>query len=176
MKIRDTFRSLYPEIVKFWHRVEKKFLYTAKHGKPCTMPRGLSFRQTDEVNVIITLPSGRELKYHKVRVKAGKFGKDQAKVYNPKEHKWEYIWGGTITENIVQAIARDVLWEAIIKVEDAGYRVVHHVHDELIALCKIGEGKAALDIAIEALRTRPSWLPDCPMNAEGLVTDRYGGH
>jgi DNA polymerase len=171
-----TYREDNPEIVAFWKAVEAKFIYTAKYGKPCRMPRGLHFRKTKDVDVIITLPSGHEIKYHQVRIKQDKFGHDKAQVLNPKTRKWDYIWGGTLTENIVQAIARDVLWEAIVKMEKAGHRVVHHVHDELIALVLAGCGKKVLDFAVDCLRERPKWGQKCPLNGEGVVTTRYGDH
>lgn len=176
IRIRDKYREVNPKTVKFWYALQAKFIATAKYGRPCTMPRGLSFRQTKDCDVIITLPSGHEIKYHEVTIKQDDYGKDQIRVRNPQTREWEYIWGGTLAENVIQAIARDVLWEAIIKVEAAGYRVVHHVHDELIALVRKGVGKAVLDIAIKALRTRPQWALGCPLDGEGVVTTRYGGH
>lgn len=176
LRIRDIFREVHPEIVKFWHEVEAKFIYTAKYGKSCTMKNGLRFHQTKDVDVIITLPCGRELKYHKVRIGEGNYGKEAARIYNPKEHKWEYTWGGTLTENIVQAISRDVLWEAIRRLLRKGIRIVHHVHDELIALVKKGQGNNVLKMAIDSLRQRPQWALDCPLDGEGVVTTRYGGH
>lgn len=184
MNIRDTYRKQHPKVVKFWHELERKFIYVARFGKPCSMAHGLRLYQTPDANVIITLPSGRELKYIKVQVKGeqrtsragNEYTNYQASVYNEQERKWEYTWGGTITENIVQAIARDLLWEAIIQVEATGYRVVHHVHDELIVLVKKGQGGAVLELALKAIRKRPTWAPDCPLDGEGLVTQRYGGH
>lgn len=76
----------------------------------------------------------------------------------------------------MQAIARDVLWEVVRKMEAAGYRVVHHVHDEVIAAVLCEHGTEALNFAVKSLQCRPKWAPGCPMDGEGLVTDRYGGH
>jgi DNA polymerase len=175
-QVVDTYRADHPKITAFWREVERKFIITAKYGTPCTMARGLSFRGTDEVDVIITLPSGRELKYHDVKIRKGKYGRDQASVRNPKNKKWMHIWGGTLTENIVQAISRDLLWSAISRVIKAGHRVIHHVHDELIALVQKGMGSKVLETCLAALRHVPRWANGCPLDAEGLVTCRYGSH
>ena len=175
-KIKTKYRELHPAEVKFWMQAEAKFLYTAKFGKTCRMARGLSFRQTPECKVIVTMPSGREIKYHQVVVKPGKYGKDQASVYNEREHMWTRMWGGLITENIVQAISRDILWLAIERVESLGVRVVHHCHDELVACVPINDGPQVLDFALDALRFVPTWGEGLPLGAEGIITPRYGGH
>jgi hypothetical protein len=57
-----------PRSCQFWRDIEKAFIYTAKYRKPCQMPRGLRFDATDDCDVIITLPNGRELKYHRVKL------------------------------------------------------------------------------------------------------------
>jgi len=88
-----------------------------------------------------------------------------------------YIWGGYLTENVVQAISRDILAEAVVRCEDAGrdigLRIGHHIHDEVIGLVLAEYGPQALEIEIAALRHRPEWAPDCPLDAEGHINRRY---
>jgi DNA polymerase len=175
-KIKDKYRELHPEEVKFWHHIERKFLFTAKTGRPCHMARGLSFRQTPECNVIITLPSGREIKYHRVNVKVGKYGKDSASVWNDREKHWSGAYGGALTENVVQAMSRDILWGAIAELEERGLRVIHHIHDEIVACVPEALGQQTLDLAIMALRRVPDWAEGLPLDAEGIITPRYGSH
>ena len=176
-KVVDTWRAENPSITKFWRRIEKKFIYTAKYGKPCTLEKGLLFRQTPECKVIITLPSGRELKYHQVNIKPyGKYGQDVATVYNGREKKWAYIWGGTLTENVVQAISRDILWGAIARLESWGVRVIHHIHDELVAVTTSNSAKQVLEWAMDALTLVPDWAKGLPLGAKGIITTRYGSH
>ena len=76
-------------------------------------------------------------------------------------------------ENIVQATARDLFGEMILKVEDAGFPVVLHVHDEII--CEIPEDDAeeALAQITEIMSTPPTWANDLPVAAEGAILDRY---
>lgn len=173
-RIVKLYRQENAAIVKFWHDLERAFIYTAKYQKDCQLPH-LGFHSTADANVVITLPNGRELKYHKVQVKADRFG-ESLRVWNGMEHNWVHVWGGYLAENVVQAISRDILWEAIDRIEHRKIHVAHHIHDELVAVVPKGTGTKALAIAVEELNRRPSWAQDCPLGAEGIVTDRYGGH
>ena len=75
-------------------------------------------------------------------------------------------------------MSRDILAEAILISEDRGQsiglRIGHHVHDEMIGVVREEHGPAALEIQLDALRTRPEWAPDCPLDAEGFLTGKYG--
>jgi DNA polymerase len=171
-RIKTTYRTENKIIVQFWRDVEKAFLYTAKYQRPTVMPRGLRFDSTSDCDVMITLPNGRELKY--VRVKVVPDDRcDKLEVYNELEHKWEHLWGGTITENIVQAISRDVLIEAGLRCEEQGQHIALHVHDELVGVAPVEEGDAALKAAIAELSRVPDWAPRMPLNAEGYLSERY---
>lgn len=173
-KLVKTYRDSNAEIVKFWYDIERAFTYTYKYGKSCEL-RGLRFHQTDRCDVIITLPSGRELKYHTVRLDGD--GYDQSlQVYNDMDRSWAHVWGGYLTENVVQAISRDILWHGIAKLEGDGYNVALHVHDELIAVVDEGTGRSVLRRAVKYLSERPEWARDLPLAAEGVVSTRYGGH
>lgn len=174
-QIVQTYRKEHDKIVQFWHDLEGAFKYTYKYGKSCRLSRGLRFDQTGDCDVILTLPNGRELKYHNVQVKPDSYG-ESIRVWNNQEKKWTHIWGGYLTENVVQAVSRDILWEAMERLEQQGHRIVLHVHDELIAVTPEGTGNKVLNRAIEALSTRPTWAQDLPLTAEGVVQKRYGDH
>jgi DNA polymerase len=174
-KIVKTYRAKNTEIVKFWSDIERAFVYTVKYGKPCEMPRGLRFDQSDTYDAIITLPSGRELHYHKVRLTPDRRG-DTIEVWNGREHHWEHLWGGTLTENVVQAMSRDLIAEALLRLETQGIHVVHHCHDELVAEGPAETGEADLKAMIHELTTRPAWGPELPLAAEGKVSVCYGDH
>ena len=173
--IVQVYRQKNDKIVQFWHDIERAFVYTFKYGEPCQMARGLRFDKTDDCDVILTLPNGRELKYHTVRVKPDYYG-ESVQVWNNQEKKWAHVWGGHFTENVVQAMSRDILWEGIHRLEKEGHHTALHVHDELIIRTSEGTGQEVLERAIVALSTRPDWAADCPLAAEGLVSKRYGGH
>lgn len=173
--IVNTYRKEHEKITRFWRDIEGAFRYTAKYKRECALPRGLWFHSEEGCDVIITLPSGRECKYHNVRVRPGGYG-DEITVFNHREKKWDHFWGGHLTENVVQAMSRDILWYGIDGMEQDGYPVALHCHDELIACVPEDDGEQALGRAIGHLSTRPSWGPDLPLAAEGVVSKRYGEH
>jgi len=175
-KVVKTYRADNKRVVKFWSDIERAFIYTARYGKPCSLDHGLTLYQLPDCDVVIRLPNGRELKYHQVKVRSSENGKATVEVYNALEKCWKYTWGGSLTENIVQAISRDILWGAIELLEDDGVHVAHHVHDELIAVVPHGDGELALHKAITALSITPKWARGLPLSAEGVVTRRYGDH
>jgi hypothetical protein len=174
-KIVTTYREVHPQIVEFWRATEKAFIYAVKYKTSVELPLGLRFEWRVDCDCTIILPNGREIHYPKVRMEEGRYS-DKISTYNEQEHKWDYLWGGTITENIVQAIARDILIEAGMRLEQQGLEVVHHVHDELILMVKTDAAPAALKAAIREMSTTPGWAPGLPLAAEGLVSKAYGGH
>lgn len=178
-KITDTYRHTHKETVKFWNELLRKFIFTAKYGRPSKLGPGncIRLRQTPECSVIITLPSGRELKYHRVNITINKkTRRDKAAHYNGRTKSWENVWRGILMENVVQAMARDALMEALLNLEARGYHVIHHCHDEIILCISVAEAEEALAAAIEELARTPKWAPGIPLGAEGVITTRYGGH
>jgi DNA polymerase len=93
---------------------------------------------------------------------------------NQKTRNWERLetWGGRLVENIVQAYARDILAEAMLRLEDAGHKVVFSVHDEVIV-----EAPEGVDVAeIQAIMAQPiSWAPGMTkyLHADGYATPFY---
>lgn len=171
-RIVSVYRETNAQITGFWRAIEKAFIYTAKYRRPCVMDRGLRFDSNPEVDVVITLPNGRELHYHKVRLTPDKRG-DKAAVYHETEHRWEFLWGGTLTENVVQAMSRDILIEAGLRLEDRGYHTAHHVHDELVLCVPEGKGPECLNAAIQELSKTPMWADRLPLGAEGALSPYY---
>lgn len=167
------YRASHKSVVKFWYDVEGAFRHTAKYRKCCGLARGLRFDASDDCDVIITLPNGRELFYHKVRVvDDGRNG--TIEIWNDLKQSWEHTWGGGLTENIVQAFCRDILVEAMLSLEDAGIHTAHHVYDELVIVAPEDQAEATLDLAIQALAHSPTWAPGLPLAAEGHVAQHYG--
>jgi DNA polymerase len=175
-KIVDTYRQSNPMITGFWRAIEKAFIYTARYQANCEMPRGISFHSTKDVDVVMRLPNGRCMNYHRVKLEAGEYGQMRASVWNEIEHHHDHLWGGVLTENVVQAVSRDLLMEAMLRLEAKGHHIVHRIHDELVILAKKGEGHVVLKEAEREFRTAPVWAPGLPLDAEGCVSDRYGLH
>ena len=167
------YRDKYQKICRFWRDVEKAFKYVTRYpGQECDLPRGLHFRNEDDCT-FITLPSGRELRYEEARVVGS--GRDETLKYpNQREHTWIYMWGGFLTENVIQALCRDLFAEAMMDLEDQGVPTGLHVHDELIAVVPTEDAPQVVDQAIAAFRKRPEWAPDLPLDAEAEIKERYG--
>ena len=82
------------------------------------------------------------------------------------------LYGGLLTENIVQATARDMLIEAIVRLNAAGYKVRFHVHDEVIVE-KGKRNKLDTKEIEELMCVPPSWMPDIPLDAAGGLHNFY---
>ncbi len=125
------------------------------------------------------LPSGRSLYYCDPQVKYERNPWGQKKGVlsfmgvHPKTKKWvrEHTWGGKLVENVVQAISRDLMALAMVRMKKAGYTVILTVHDEIIAERKIGEG--TIEEFNQLMRTLPIWAKGAPVNVEGFISQRY---
>ena len=83
------------------------------------------------------------------------------------------LYGGLLTENVVQALARIIIGEQMLKIHDAGYRLVTMAHDEIVIIAKKEDAKKALDFMIKTMSTPPDWAPDLPLAAEGGFDTSY---
>jgi DNA polymerase len=82
-------------------------------------------------------------------------------------------WGGTLTENVTQRMARDVLAEAVLRLEDAGFPVYFHAHDEVILGLPEATAERDLKEAERLMLISPDWCPDLPLGVEGKVAAHY---
>lgn len=146
---------------------------------------GLTFGPLEIHNNNIILPNNMALQYPNLCMKEDIRG--HSFQYSPELNQYgdlktrKYLWGGTLTENIVQALARIIITEQAIAIEkhlDDTYgldqaRLVHMVHDELIV---VGPEKYAEDIyksMIAIMSTPPSWALDLPLTSEGGWANNY---
>lgn len=126
----------------------------------------------------VKLPSGRCLAYREPQIswRETDYGPRKTLEFwavNSKTKKWaiERTWGGTLTENIVQAVARDLMMFAIVNLEKAGYRALLTVHDEAICERKIGEGNLKEFMSI--MTRLPDWAKGLPLEAKSWQGPRY---
>ena len=83
------------------------------------------------------------------------------------------LYGGLLTENVVQALSRIIIAEQMLKIHDAGYRIVTMAHDEIVIVAKKKDAEKALDFMIKTMATPPDGAPDLPLAAEGDFDDCY---
>lgn len=162
-------------IVDFWYAVERHALETVQYGVVNYMPCGICFDR-DPDYLIIRLPSGRGLYYYKPQVRQNEMGRDAVFFMgvDQRNKKWGPIstYGGKLTENIVQAVARDLLASALMGLHRAGYPVCFHIHDEVILEVPENSGKT-LEGAIRIMCTLPEWAAGLPLDADGFETYYY---
>ena len=163
-------RAASPTIPKLWRDTESAAKRALQcHGKTFGIPCGVKYRK-DADALRCKLPSGRILTYWDARLDAD--GSICFSGQNQTTRKWEKTetWGGKLTENIVQAVARDCLAVAMVRLEAAGYETVFSVHDELI--CEAPKGSRWQDMA-EIMGQPIDWAPGMLLRADGYSTDFY---
>lgn len=182
--IVSRWRTANPRIVQFWYDVERAALGAVQRGVPSTV-RGIGFaRECDPENdldfLTIRLPSGRKLYYAKPHLGTNRFGRPSLCYFgmNQVTKKWEVVetYGGKLTENITQAVARDCLFDAMERLEEAGYPIVFDIHDEVVIEVAGGPrpaaGAASLEQVVEFMAQPIPWAPGLPLGADGWV-DAY---
>lgn len=166
------YRRKYKKIPELWNKVEAAF-FKAREGAQ-RMVNGVLFGPGKKAgDVVITLPSGRELNYRNVRV--GEHGKSR---HGKKQWVFGHgagrkIYGGLLVENVVQAISRDILAEGIYAMEAAGYNVAYHVHDSIVCRTKTKDAKKCMNYCIEVLSEAPAWGKGMRLGAEGSIEDGF---
>ena len=83
------------------------------------------------------------------------------------------LWGGLVAENASQALARDIFSDMMLRVEEAGYKIVMHVHDEMVIEAREEDAEDTLKEVTRIMSEPPAWIPDIPVSAEGSILTRY---
>lgn len=117
------------------------------------------------------LPSGRPVRWWKPR--PDRENSDDIVVDQTKGTSRNYTWGGKLTENIVQSLARDIFAHHILQVERAGMSIVWTVHDEIIVEAPTDQAADTLTKLTEIMSTPPPWIHTLPLAAEGAIIDCY---
>ena len=165
-------RKANPHITQFWWDVDAAAV-KAVTEKQKTKAGRIIFEYKSGI-LFITLPSGRKLSYVKPRMAVNRFGRDGLTYEGISENKkWSRIetYGPKLVENIVQGTARDLLAEAMLRVEKKGYPIVMHCHDEIIA--EVPEGIGSVDEMCEIMAVQPAWAEGLPLRADGYSCSFY---
>lgn len=173
----QTYRTTNRAVPELWKQYETAAVTTVENNKYFTRAGKCSFEVKNQF-LWVTLPSGRKLAYRDPQIswRESEYGPRktlQFNAVNSKTKKWgpETTWGGTLTENIVQGVARDLIMQGVVRLEKAGYKVLLTVHDE--AICEKKKGKGDLKEFIKILCEVPKWTDGCPIEAKGWVGERY---
>lgn len=169
-------RAESPSIVKFWYGLQDAATSAVQNPGQCFSYRGMMYGVKGDV-LYCQLPSGRKLCYHAPRLHPDvtPWGKRVLKLtyegWNSDYKKGPTGWmrldtyGGKLCENVVQAVARDILTHALVNVEKAGYPVVLHIHDEIVS--EVPEGFGSVEEFERIMVALPAWCSDWPIKAAG---------
>jgi len=167
-KLIKTYRTKYTNIPAFWAEIAKCFRWPTKYPKERTV-----YEISETAKLIFTrsgsttkmqLPSGRIMNYRHA-------------IVSPKDNGIKYLhghlWGGSITENLIQAMCRDLLGFWLLCCERCGIKIVLHSYDELVGCVPIKEAEYSLATMINIMTQGPAWADGLPLAAEGMVSERY---
>lgn len=181
----NKWRSAHPMICKFWKEVEKRAKAAIQNPRHVFEYRGLKFGMQGRY-LCITLLSGRKIRYLDPSIKINRKKSD----FGPSIHYWAMdsgdhgtheptyelkeldTYGGKLVENIVQATARDILAHALVNLWVRGYRIVMHVHDEIV--CEMRNGEGSSDEMSDIMMILPSWAKGWPIRVD--KEESWEGH
>ena len=169
--IVDQWRAASPQITKLWKTYERAAKTAIRERRTIKVKHGITFYMKENI-LFVKLPSGRSIAYWGARIDEES---GQLCYYGVGEnHNWQLLrtYGGKLTENIVQATARDCLGVKLIQVTELGYKVVAHVHDEMIVDVPKSDTEAAN--TIDTLMAEPiDWAPGLPLKGGTYECDYY---
>ena len=167
--IVSKWRKASPNIVKLWSDVEKAVIRAVEYRTSVAYKHNMLFSYKAGM-LRIRLASGREISYVRPHCNYGKLSYEGT---NQTSRKWERLdtYGGKLVENIVQAPARECLAVAMTRLSAAGFKIVMHVHDEVIIDCK---GTNEELNRINKIMGEPiDWAPGLILSADGYITGYY---
>ena len=173
--IVDAWREANPAIVRLWDTLGKQMLRGGDLIERAP-------RTAQGATRVMRLPSGRGLVYRGVRRTKDRWGRPSVSFYDPVRKLNRETYGGRLAENLVQATARDVLAWAMLELDAKGYRIVGHVHDEVLIEgpqswwrdgAPTQDGLDALDDVIATMSEPPPWAQTLPVGAAGAVVPYY---
>jgi DNA polymerase bacteriophage-type len=175
--IVDAWRAASPAIVALWKDLERcSFGAVGRGGVWTTKNHGIEFRVEGKW-LTIKLPNGRKLYYCEPEFTTNRFGSRSIKykAMDQTTHKWGWTetYSGKFCENLCQAIARDCLCDAMLKIENAGLPIVLHVHDEAAVEVPTENAEAALKTMLGIMAEPLPWAPGLLLKGEGFITEYY---
>lgn len=174
--IVDAWRAANPTIPKLWRTCELAAKTAIKEHRTVRIRHGIAFSYVNG-NLFVKLPGGRKLCYWGTRLRQDDMTGRESIVYmgvNQTTKQWQETetYGGKLVENIVQATARDCLAVAMTRVAALGYKIVMHVHDEMIVDVPISD-KDALTVINKCMADPIDWAPGLPLKGDGYETPFY---
>jgi DNA polymerase bacteriophage-type len=186
-RIKNVWRRKHPNTVAMWRDLGNAMWRATRHPGQRVLYRDKLAFEHDGKTLWITLPSGRKLSYPEARIRRIIIPEDSGLVIVSAKGKpalifkdnasgqWHDVvsYGGLICENTVQAIARDLLAQAMLRIDTAGLAIVAHVHDEAIVEVTKAKVDKTLPIFRHLMMTSPDWADGLPIVAKAWSAARY---
>jgi DNA polymerase len=164
-QVRD-FRDTNPKLTQFWRKMDELI----RHAM-------LDYEGEDAHTLKVEMPTGEFLRHFQVRgwIKGESRGIESLTIRGDysQQSRQSRLWGGTLTENVTQRMARDVLADSLLRLERAGFNVVFHAHDEVVLAVPEQGAKDCFEEAKRVMEVAPEWAPDLPLQVEGGLSDTY---
>ena len=166
LKARDAYRDTHPQVTELWKQGSRMLARLA--GGP-----EMQWGPTTIKDGRIWLPNGCPLQYTTIEYYRDNETDDS--YWRVKTRRgWSKLYGAKLVENLIQALARVVMSQAMARIMAMGYRIVTTTHDELVVLIKDDSHQQNnLDICAAELKRTPDWLPGIPLDCEGSLGKRY---
>jgi DNA polymerase len=168
-------RAAHPKIKRFWYDIDRA-AWSAVRDRGRVVPCGPVAFKCNSSFLQLKLPSGRKVSYPQPRIIGNE--REQHVVFSDNSdgqfrdcRNGHGAYGGTWTENVISGIARDLLVEAMERIEAAGYPITLHIHDEIVAEVPIGFGST--EEFTQLMTRKPAWAPDLPIAASAWTGPRY---
>jgi hypothetical protein len=163
---RDAYRHTHPAVVAYWRQAEGIIIPALNNSQACDWGPMHIFDKR------IYLPNDAPLIYDTLEW----WDHDGSERYwrRRTRHGWQKLYGAKLVENVVQALARLVVAQAMLRIKARGYRITNMRHDDIMVLVpKDGRGQEHLQILIDEVAAPVAWLPGCPLAADGEIGERY---
>jgi DNA polymerase len=182
--IKKAWRYANQRIEKFWWESEDAAKMAIKRPgqriRAGAIGRGVEYLVKGSF-LFCRLPSGRALSYPYPKLKEERAPWDESRWIEVIYFKGQWTsgsafeemktYGGSLVENVTQAVARDLLAESMLRLEDEGYEIVAHIHDEIV--CEMPGSRGTIQNMADIMCTLPDWATDLPIAAEGFESMRY---
>ena len=180
-KMVDTFRETFSEVKTFWYSFEKAVIDVVQNKRPCNF-RNIFYIDMKRPFLRIRLPSGRFLHYVNPEVvnephpfRQGQFQRKLRYEGLGLNTKWSNLktHPGKLTENVDQAISRDILAHGMMLASQQGLDIRMHIHDEIVCVSPNARAEQDLQILIQCMECVPHWAQGLPLGAEGYISERF---
>ena len=191
--IVSSWRKARPKTVRLWEALGRLLTQTVQtRAKRLRLDTGNAILEGCWMNIAgrdvaaIVLPSGRRLYYWAPRVESVNGRTEIAvEVYGtgagPAAHSkpeavgasYSRVWGGKLCENIVQAVAFDLLLTSLLRMQKAGLKIAFHVHDEIVVECPEDDAERVARLMVECMTTPPDWAKGLPLATAPEIMPRY---